>query len=86
MVSEAVYTCLKYSKGFKPEKSDNPFAYLTQICKNSFKGYLNAQKKYKNIKDECYKKQNLVPNNPYIAIDYKDLKKWDTVTKEDEDK
>ena len=78
MIGQAVLTCIKYSKNFNPEKSQNPFAYLTSICQNSFKAFLNTQKTHKKIKDECYKRQDLVSENPYIAIDYKDLKKWET--------
>ena len=51
MVSEAVLTCIKYLKNFNSEKSDNAFAYVTQICKNSFKAYIKKQTKHKEIKD-----------------------------------
>ena len=55
MISEAVLTCIKYLKNFNPEKSQNPFAYITQICKNSFKAYIKSQNKHSVIKDSCYK-------------------------------
>jgi len=55
MVSEAVLTCVKYLKNFNPEKSTNAFAYVTQICKNSFKAFIKDQHKHKDIKDLCYK-------------------------------
>ena len=55
MVSEAVLTCIKYMKNFKPEKSTNAFAYVTQICKNSFKAFIKDQNKHSDIKDLCYK-------------------------------
>jgi len=55
MISEAVLTCIKYLKNFNPEKSQNPFAYITQICKNSFKAYIKGQNKHSVIKDSCYK-------------------------------
>ena len=53
MISEAVLTCIKYLRNFKPEKSQNPFAYVTQICKNSFKAYIKKQKTHSLIKDTC---------------------------------
>ena len=55
MISEAVFTCVKYLKSFKPEKSTNAFAYVTQIIKNSFKLYITDQKKHSKIKDACYR-------------------------------
>ena len=55
MISEAVLTCIKYLKNFNPDKSQNPFAYITQICKNSFKAYIKSQNKHGIIKDNCYK-------------------------------
>ena len=74
MVSFAVLTCLKYSKNFNPEKTNNPFAYLTSIIINAFKAYLNVQKKHSNIKKELYDKQEAVDDNPHISIDYSNLK------------
>lgn len=55
MISESVFTCVKYLKNFNPEKSTNAFAYITQIIKNSFKLYITEQKKHSKIKDVCYK-------------------------------
>lgn len=77
MISFAVLTCLKYSKGFNPEKYNNPFAYLTTICYNAFQAYLNTQKKHSTIKDECYKKQSMISEDPYSAIDYTEMKRSD---------
>lgn len=55
MISEAVLTCMKYLNNFDPEKSSNAFAYITQICKNSFKAFIKNQHKHSKIKDLCYK-------------------------------
>jgi hypothetical protein len=55
MVAEAVLTCLKYGHNFDPDKSNNPFAYLTTICRNSFLTFIKKQKKHSVIKDNCYK-------------------------------
>lgn len=39
-IAYALEDILKYWKGFKPEKSNNAFAYYTQIIKNGFaKGF-----------------------------------------------
>ena len=31
MISDGIENCLQYVKNFNPEKSNNPFAYFTQI-------------------------------------------------------
>lgn len=79
MISHAVSTCLKYSKNFDSEKYDNPFAYLTTICYNAFQAYLNTQKKHRIIKDKCYNKKDMLKDDPYSAIDYRELNKWDEI-------
>lgn len=88
MISMAVLTCLKYSKNFDPEKqkNPNPFAYLTSIIINSFRAYLNYQKKHSNIKKECYNKKNIVDEfSNFQAIDYTEFKRWDEVEQSEEE-
>jgi DNA-directed RNA polymerase specialized sigma24 family protein len=74
MVGDAMLTCLKYLKNFNPERSSNAFAYITQICKNSFKAHIKLQKRHSEIKDRCYKNYNvLVDSFGDTAIDYEVL-------------
>jgi len=35
-ISFAIMDCYQYWRGYKPEKSPNAFAYITQIIKNGF--------------------------------------------------
>lgn len=74
MIQEAVLTCVKYSKNFNPEKSNNPFAYVTTICKNAFVNYINKQNRHSTIKDKCYNmKESMHSTGDYLsekAIDY----------------
>jgi hypothetical protein len=78
MVAEAVLTCVKYLKNFDHEKSDNVFAYVTQICKNSFKLYIKDQGKHSKIKDVCFntienfKKDNEISYSTR-SLDYEQL-------------
>ncbi len=75
MVSEAVLTCLKYIKNFDETKSSNAFAYITQICKNSFLTYIKDQNKHSDIKDACYQQYMLlIDKKPESAIDYESIK------------
>jgi len=75
-VSEAIITCLKYIGNFDHTKSNNPFAYITQICSNSFKNFIKKEKKHSEIKDVCYKNQDVINDNVYIkkGIDYTNIR------------
>lgn len=56
MVASGVESCiiaLQYKK-FDPEKSNNPFAYFTQIAWNSFIQVINEEKKQTYIKHKSY--------------------------------
>lgn len=50
---------------FKPDKSDNPFAFYTQCIKNSFIQYLNKEKKQRNIRDAVLVNNGLSPSYTY---------------------
>lgn len=52
MVADAIFTVILYIHNFNPEKSQNPFAYITQIVDNSFKGFLNREKRISKTKKE----------------------------------
>ena len=52
MVADAIFTVILYIHNFNPEKSQNPFAYITQIVSNSFKGFLNREKRMAKTKKE----------------------------------
>lgn len=60
MKGEAVLTCIKYLRNFNPEKSQNPFAYITTICSNAFIAYITKQKKHSNIKNQLFEKQDMM--------------------------
>lgn len=61
MISEAVYTCLRYIHNFDPIRFEkpNPFAYFTSVTKNAFLNYIHRQKKHSKIKDYCYNTHHL---------------------------
>lgn len=50
MKSDAIYYCIKYLRKFNPEKSNNPFAYFTQICYNAFVRRIKLEDKNTAIK------------------------------------
>lgn len=54
MISEAVYTMLKYWDKFDAEKSNNPFSYFTMISWNSFLVIMRKERKQVDIRDKIY--------------------------------
>lgn len=55
MISEAVYTCMKYAHNFNLEKSRNAFSYFTQYTHNAFLQYINKEKKFAEFKFDLVK-------------------------------
>lgn len=51
MEAFANLTIVRVWKGFNPEKSNNPFAYFTQVIRHAFYQYLNQEKKQRETKD-----------------------------------
>ncbi len=50
MVSDGIENCLQYIHNFNPEKSQNPFAYFTQIIWYAFLRRIQKEKKQMYIK------------------------------------
>ena len=50
MISDGVYNCLQYIDNFDPEKSENPFAYFTQIIYYAFLRKIQGEKKHLYLK------------------------------------
>jgi hypothetical protein len=50
MISDGVENCLLYIDNFNPDKSDNPFAYFTQIIYYAFLRRIQKEKKHMYIK------------------------------------
>jgi hypothetical protein len=52
MVSDGLENCVSYLNNFNPEKSDNPFAYFTQIMWFAFIRRIDKEKKHLYIKQK----------------------------------
>ena len=50
MISDGIENCIASVDGFDPEKSNNPFAYFTQIAWNAFIRRISKEKKQQYIK------------------------------------
>jgi len=56
MISDGIENCLQYVKNFDPDKSDNPFAYFTQIIYYAFIRRIQKEKKQTIIKQKLIMK------------------------------
>ena len=66
MKSFAMLTGVKVWRSFNPEKSNNPFAYFTQIFRHAFYQYLNHETKQRTIKDEILVNIGELPSYTYM--------------------
>jgi len=76
MISDGIENCLQYVHNFNPEKSNNPFAYFTQIIYYAFLRRIQKEKKQSHVKNKIIENMNVdmfltqeangeVSNNPY---------------------
>lgn len=54
MISDAICDCVAAVNNFNPEKTQNPFAYFTQIAWNAFIRRIDKEKKQTAIKHKNY--------------------------------
>ena len=52
MISDGVENCIQYIHNFNPEKSQNPFAYFTQIIHYAFLRRIQREKRQLDIKNK----------------------------------
>src|SRR6056300_1183508 len=52
MISDGVENCLQYIDNFNPDKSNNPFAYFTQIIYYAFLRRIQKEKKLLYVKNK----------------------------------
>ena len=59
MISDGIENCLQYLDNFNPKKSNNPFAYFTQIIYYAFIRRIQKEKKQSNIKYRMIEQANI---------------------------
>ena len=67
MISDGIENCLHYIHNFNPEKSNNPFAYFTQIIFYAFIRRIQKEKKQLYIKYKSMQNYEIAPE----YMDYK---------------
>lgn len=68
MISDGIENCLMYIDNFKPEKSNNPFAYFTQIIYFAFIRRIQKEKKQTYIKHKAFEK-SIIFNEMVVSSD-----------------
>lgn len=81
MISDGIENCLQYILNFDPEKSQNPFAYFTQVIHYAFLRRIQKEKRQLEIKgkileksgfDQVFTDDNTIEGNNYS--DYNSIK------------
>ena len=67
MISDGIENCLHYIHNFNPERSNNPFAYFTQIIFYAFIRRIQKEKKQLYIKYKSMQNYDTLPG--YMDID-----------------
>lgn len=60
MISDGIENCLQYIDNFDPEKSNNPFAYFTQIIYYAFLRRIQKEKKLLYVKYKLTENVNIM--------------------------
>lgn len=72
MESYALMTVSKVWRSFNPEKSNNPFAYFTQVIKRAFYQYQNLERRQRDISNELLIEKGQSPSHAYmVEYEYK---------------
>jgi DNA-directed RNA polymerase specialized sigma subunit len=81
MISDGIENCVQYIHNFDPEKSQNPFAYFTQIIHYAFLRRIQREKRQLEVKnkilertgfDEVFADDNTIDGGNYS--DYNSIK------------
>ena len=60
MICDAIENCIQYIGNFNSEKSDNAFAYITQICYYAFLRRIQKEKKQVYIKQKSIEEAGIL--------------------------
>jgi len=87
MICDGIENCLQYIDNFNPEKSNNPFAYFTQIVYYAFLRRIQKEKKYLYTKFKASEHANVFDETADRqehdqGIDYNDDIKYNEWTQE----
>ena len=70
MISDGIENCLQYMSNFNPDKSNNPFAYFTQIIYYAFIRRIQKEKKQMLVKSKMIQNAGIENMMDSIAGDH----------------
>lgn len=65
MIGDAIENCIQYIRSFKPEKSNNPFSYFTQVVWHAFIHRIQKEKKQQYIRYKAM--DNMIIHNQHFV-------------------
>lgn len=77
MIGDAIENCLRYLHNFNPDKSNNPFAYFTQIMYYAFLRRIEKEKKQSYIKYKSM--ENSIAMNTLVEMSPDDASHFQAV-------
>lgn len=77
MISDGVENCINYIHNFDPDKSNNPFAYFTQIIYYAFLRRIQKEKKQQYIKHKTL--ENSAIMNTLVDMSPEDTKQFNAI-------
>lgn len=67
MEAFALMTVSRVWRSFNPERSNNAFAYFTQVVKRAFYQFQNSERKQRDIGNELNIKHGIDPSHAYMV-------------------
>ena len=77
MIGDAIENCLRYIHNFNPDKTNNPFAYFTQIMYYAFLRRIEKEKKQSYIKYKSM--ENSIAMNTLVELAPDDMSHFQAV-------
>lgn len=84
MIADGIENCVQYAHNFNPEKSNNPFAYFTQIIYYAFVRRIQKEKKQLYVKYKTIQDNSLLSS--HISTSEHETSTYDTETITEEQK
>ena len=75
MISDGIENCVQYIHNFNPEKSQNPFAYFTQIIHYAFLRRIQKEKRQLEVKNKILERtgfEQVFEDNSIDGSNYSD--------------
>jgi DNA-directed RNA polymerase specialized sigma subunit len=66
MISAGIVSCCVAFPKFDPQRSDNPFAYFSQVVFNAYLQTLNKEKNHQKIRDKLLVEAEMTPSFGYL--------------------